>query len=1161
MPTEVTARYESARTSLDTPVRPTLFIGLGGSGKEVLMRLRRLFYTNIRRSGLPICQYLWIDTDPSNQNIEGQDYDEISPELDLPEDDVVRAGIEEDTLHNYYNCPGNYGHINEWLHKSIKQHGPKDLSSGAGGIRACGRLAFWHHYSTIKQRITDKLKAIADPVARKDTENLDFTVDKKANKNVFLAASVAGGTGAGMFLDTAFLLRSIPRENLFSTGIFFLPSIFESVLKDKDEQRVDACYTNGYAALMELDYFNSPITGLQLLDKKDVYEPFNFKWDGHDHFVHNAPIDTIYLLGWKNASGVQLHQYTEAFQMAAEAIHLEFCQSSFGTKKRSIRVNLQDYLINETHYTHKDMDGNIIYTQYFPNRYSSFGLSLLKLDVDRRKNAAAYYFANSLTQYWRSSNSDTAGVNGIVSAALTVPHRPDLKLVTSGSSWSKDTLWREFLIGRNGSPENASMLETHRERIKREFQTIRQGINAKFNRKKEMEIEEEELRKRIAEQPDVKIWEALPLRGAEVQPIAVQLKSMLSTCQQEIASGKDDLAGRHKEEITANASRCLTLMQESFQKHFYSLIANPGSGGASSGVMHATDFCVKYLARIAVIRSEFIVRTIGSDTCELKLNPITVGKDLTTLRGRRDEARAIKAPLFSGSAVALFNMTHSAAMEKHLDKIKQEFLNTVNDQERKLIEWFEGKYWNQVCASAEEILKNLVELVKKFSDQLGSYVVGLSELGDVQNKRFASFSSVQDDIRHYSIELGKEEDWYKEKIIEALNRFHLNAAAMPWEMFLEGETDAFFKDWKQNPSMITIEGFKDLFRVTHERQGEPLNWKSMEKSLEEYCFNRLKSFLENTDADKEFQKSSAKDKGRELDRIVGAADVWVSSNNTICKPLEETYIGIPSAAHCTTAKDVAKSTLFKGAALISHEKGNIPFYKESVAFPLFHVEELAQCREKYENAIADPTRLYHRHLDYKLIYKLREIDPPATEQEAKGLFEAGVLLLQAIMLGCCAVDATPEREMLRVRLPRSADSEWAEIGPSFAIAAKVLNGDKKLRPRLQSQIDLRLHTLRGAGREAHIEMLCLADYYTNNVFPKLQRAGHHGIANFYSNASLISKELRTRLKTVAVSIGGFTDENDPALWDAVDKYNFEEISSVFPFTISDAQAPLRCLKI
>ena len=50
---EVTRVGEATKGSEHVHVQRTLFLGLGGSGKEVLLRLRRLFYQDWREVGLP----------------------------------------------------------------------------------------------------------------------------------------------------------------------------------------------------------------------------------------------------------------------------------------------------------------------------------------------------------------------------------------------------------------------------------------------------------------------------------------------------------------------------------------------------------------------------------------------------------------------------------------------------------------------------------------------------------------------------------------------------------------------------------------------------------------------------------------------------------------------------------------------------------------------------------------------------------------------------------------------------------------------------------------------------------------------------------------------------------------------------------------------------
>ena len=64
-------------------VAPTLLIGLGGTGKEVLLRFRRRLYERYGIFGFPTTGYLWIDTDTRNRNIDDQPLDHIMQQVML----------------------------------------------------------------------------------------------------------------------------------------------------------------------------------------------------------------------------------------------------------------------------------------------------------------------------------------------------------------------------------------------------------------------------------------------------------------------------------------------------------------------------------------------------------------------------------------------------------------------------------------------------------------------------------------------------------------------------------------------------------------------------------------------------------------------------------------------------------------------------------------------------------------------------------------------------------------------------------------------------------------------------------------------------------------------------------------------------------------------
>lgn len=80
---------------------------------------------------------------------------------------------------------------------------------------------------------------------------------RKGQISIFLTASIVGGTGNGMILDLAAMVRDIfkdhwPKPRIY--GILVLPSAFKRVVSNRNAR------ANAYAALKEIDYFMSGST-------------------------------------------------------------------------------------------------------------------------------------------------------------------------------------------------------------------------------------------------------------------------------------------------------------------------------------------------------------------------------------------------------------------------------------------------------------------------------------------------------------------------------------------------------------------------------------------------------------------------------------------------------------------------------------------------------------------------------------------------------------------------------------------------------------------------------------------------------------------------------------------------------------------------------------
>ena len=121
---------------------------------------------------------------------------------------------------------------------------------GAGAIRHMGRLALFRDVSAVA---TSKLLASM----RQALEELKAAVSRDNQLEVIIVGSLAGGTGGGMLVDTALLLRAQAQDyvgnNLVLRGMFVLPRAFTGGGVGKPAAQ--AMFARSFAAWRELDRF------------------------------------------------------------------------------------------------------------------------------------------------------------------------------------------------------------------------------------------------------------------------------------------------------------------------------------------------------------------------------------------------------------------------------------------------------------------------------------------------------------------------------------------------------------------------------------------------------------------------------------------------------------------------------------------------------------------------------------------------------------------------------------------------------------------------------------------------------------------------------------------------------------------------------------------
>ena len=388
----------------DKPVGPTLIIGLGGTGKDVLLRLRRMIverYGSLSR--LPFLRFMHLDTDKNQTAAEqyglASGDDPLYREIRFSPTERIDLTISGGTA-KYSEHLTHYPNIKRWFPSSGNLAKLGDLHDGAGQVRIASRLGFFD--ASNHQKITGRLeqcrRELSDAAILQKASRFGFKFDT-ANLRVVTVASIAGGTGGGTFIDMGFLVRRYFPE-AERMGILLLPAFFVGY---PGGERVRA---NGYAALMELNHYT-------------FGHSFLADWDVHDTArMAPPPFTTTYLIDGTNEDGLSINSgggEFDAYRMVAEFLYQDYSIGNFAGMKRATRVNLEQFNLNV--YRHnflnealwKDKDDQThkaIVGDAFPCRFGSFGLATISFPTERVQTACASRLAMRILEYWQKSVLD-----------------------------------------------------------------------------------------------------------------------------------------------------------------------------------------------------------------------------------------------------------------------------------------------------------------------------------------------------------------------------------------------------------------------------------------------------------------------------------------------------------------------------------------------------------------------------------------------------------------------------------------------------------------------------------------------------------------------------------------------------------------------------------
>lgn len=198
-----------------------LVIGVGSTGLSVMEHAQQFYYEFTKHNSSDNnAAFMFLETD-------GNRTPQVTPngKTDIQSCYLTPNNVNA-TLTNWHQT-GKYN----WLPTTAQV---LNTHSGAAGQPAFGRVALWEQETAVRNMITA----------------LYAKINGNRNTNIYIVGSLTGGTGTGIFIDVAYMVRQCTNNNNIY-GMFLLPN-----RQDVGQQTKDMIYQNAYSSLKTLDKFS-----------------------------------------------------------------------------------------------------------------------------------------------------------------------------------------------------------------------------------------------------------------------------------------------------------------------------------------------------------------------------------------------------------------------------------------------------------------------------------------------------------------------------------------------------------------------------------------------------------------------------------------------------------------------------------------------------------------------------------------------------------------------------------------------------------------------------------------------------------------------------------------------------------------------------------------
>ena len=286
---------------------PTILIGLGGLGSKVV----DMIYNQIPPDKRGFVAIHVFDTNVND----------LSNLKSLTKDNITQTSTNW-TVAEYLRMADES--VKDWFPYEQSEIQRKSLTDGAGQVRAVSRLAY---RAAMESGKLNNLHNSINHIFRETGGSMS------SSARVMIVSSIVGGTGAGIFLQTAMYMRDVleydfQRKNVLIRGAFILPDILvlSNVIQGDEVENIRA---NAYASVKELNAITKNASIADNPDKINIeleYKPKQFDAQGRiAHLItpRNLPYNFCFLFDFENTDKNNLRFLGNYINQVARATYLD----------------------------------------------------------------------------------------------------------------------------------------------------------------------------------------------------------------------------------------------------------------------------------------------------------------------------------------------------------------------------------------------------------------------------------------------------------------------------------------------------------------------------------------------------------------------------------------------------------------------------------------------------------------------------------------------------------------------------------------------------------------------------------------------------------------------------------------------------------------------